>query len=53
MRLTSKIRGAEHHLTVPAHKSIRVGTLAQILGDVANYLNVTEGKVAEYLFGHG
>jgi len=34
MRLTTTERG-EHHVTVPAHDPLRVGTVAGILGDVA------------------
>lgn len=52
IRLTSRMQGSEHHVTVPAHDSIRVGTLSQILGDIAAYLNVSKEKVAEDLFEH-
>lgn len=38
MRLTSSLQGYEHHLTVPDHGDLRVGTLRAILGDVAGYL---------------
>jgi predicted RNA binding protein YcfA (HicA-like mRNA interferase family) len=30
MRLTSTHRGDEHHITIPRHKSLRVGTLIPI-----------------------
>lgn len=33
MRLTTR-RGGEHHVTVPDHASLRIGTLAGILADV-------------------
>jgi predicted RNA binding protein YcfA (HicA-like mRNA interferase family) len=29
MRVTSKAQGKEHHVTVPAHKQLKVGTLGQ------------------------
>jgi predicted RNA binding protein YcfA (HicA-like mRNA interferase family) len=32
IRLTSSATGAEHHVTVPAHREIRVGTLTQFSG---------------------
>ena len=51
MRLTSTRKGREHHLTIPAHKQLSVGTLAQILMDAASYLQVTREQVAEDLFG--
>ena len=51
MRLTSAIKNFEHHLTIPAHKQLSVGTLAQILTDAASYLEVTKEQLAEDLFG--
>jgi predicted RNA binding protein YcfA (HicA-like mRNA interferase family) len=35
-RLTTS-EGGEHHLTIPAHDALRIGTLAGILGDMAGY----------------
>lgn len=51
IRLTSNTKGAEHHVTIPNHKQIRVGTLAQILGDVAAYLDLTREELTTQLFG--
>jgi predicted RNA binding protein YcfA (HicA-like mRNA interferase family) len=51
MRLTSKSRGTEHHVTIPAHDPIRVGTLSQILSDVAAYLDISRDELSEKLFG--
>jgi predicted RNA binding protein YcfA (HicA-like mRNA interferase family) len=50
IRLTSAIKNREHHLTIPAHKQLRVGTLAQILTDAAAYLEITREQLAEDLF---
>jgi hypothetical protein len=50
MRLTTHERG-EHHLTIPAHAALRVGTLASILGDVATHFDTTRDDVAKRLFG--
>lgn len=50
MRLTTSERG-EHHVTVPAHGALRVGTLAGILGDVAVHFELTRDEVAKRLFG--
>ncbi|MEO0076450.1 MAG: type II toxin-antitoxin system HicA family toxin [candidate division WOR-3 bacterium] len=50
MRLTSTIKG-EHHLTIPKHKPIKVGTLNNILSDVADYLKKDKQKLIEELFG--
>ena len=40
MRLTSNYLGYEHHVTIPRHNPLRVGTLNQILDEVANYLGI-------------
>lgn len=36
VRVTTSVRG-EHHVTVPSHSPIRVGTLRAILKDVAEH----------------
>jgi predicted RNA binding protein YcfA (HicA-like mRNA interferase family) len=50
MRLTT-IRGGEHHVTIPRHKSLRVGTLSAILRDVAEHLGIPRQTLLEDLFG--
>ncbi len=40
MRLTSNYLGYEHHVTIPRHDPLRVGTLSNILDNVANYLGM-------------
>jgi len=50
IRVTSKLRSSEHHVTIPAHKPLKVGTLAEILGDVAKYLDLTREELVEQLF---
>jgi predicted RNA binding protein YcfA (HicA-like mRNA interferase family) len=49
--LTSSAKGAVHHMTVPAHKEIRVGTLHMILREVAAYLDMEQAELLEELFG--
>ncbi len=51
LRLTSTQAGAEHHVTIPRHRSLRVGTLHGILTDVAVYLGMSRDELAERLFG--
>ena len=51
IRLTSSAKGVEHHVTVPAHKEIRVGTLHAILRDVAAYLELELAQLLDELFG--
>lgn len=49
MRLTTTVHG-EHHLTIPRHDPLRVGTLAAILGDVAAHFQTTREEIAVKLF---
>jgi predicted RNA binding protein YcfA (HicA-like mRNA interferase family) len=51
IRVTSKFKGAEHHVTIPAHKQLKVGTLAEILSDVASYLGLPREQLTQQLFG--
>lgn len=53
IRLTSTSMGLEHHLTIPDHDSLRVGTLSGILQDVASYLGISKAELIEILFGSG
>ena len=41
----------EHHITVPRHKNLRVGTLSAILADVASYLEISRENLVQTLFG--
>ena len=50
MRLTSTVMGTTHHVTIPAHKELAVGTLNQILKDVATYLERDSTTFVEELF---
>ncbi len=50
MRLTTT-QGGEHHVTMPSHGSLRVGTLSAILRDVAERLNFPKQTLVETLFG--
>ncbi|MEX2706745.1 MAG: type II toxin-antitoxin system HicA family toxin [Candidatus Freyrarchaeum guaymaensis] len=50
MRLTTTLRG-EHHITIPKHKSLKVGTLNSILADVAAHLEIDKTALMKELFG--
>jgi hypothetical protein len=50
MRLTSHFMGHDRSVTIPAHKQLKIGTLAAILGGVANYLEITREDLARNLF---
>ena len=50
LRLTTTQRG-EHHVTVPRHDSLKLGTLAGILGDVAEHFGLSRDEVVAQVFG--
>lgn len=41
---------SDHHITIPRHESLRVGTLSWILRDVADHLGMTKDELIEQLF---
>ena len=45
VRLTRKSDRGAHHLTVPLHKNIRVGTLNKIFTDVAAHLKISKQEL--------
>lgn len=48
IRLTTFKQG-EHHVTIPRHKPLRVGTLNAVLRDVADHLGVTRDELIRSL----
>ena len=50
LRLTTQ-RGGEHHVTIPAHEALRVGTLAAVLDMVAGHIGIERTALVEELFG--
>lgn len=51
IRVTWKVESGERHVTIPAHKQLKVGTLSGILGDVAAHLGLSREQLIEQLFG--
>jgi len=51
MRLTSTSKGFEHHITIPSHKPLKVGTLDNIVNEIAAYLEIERQKLVQELFG--
>jgi len=49
LRLTADLP-SQHHVTIPAHGSLRVGTLAGILGDIASHLGIERDELLRRLF---
>jgi predicted RNA binding protein YcfA (HicA-like mRNA interferase family) len=42
---------SQHHVTIPNHNPLRIGTLSNILGDVAAHLRTSREELAQRLFG--
>ena len=49
MRLTTQTKG-EHHLTIPAHTPLKLGTLNSILRDVSSHLKMDRNQLLSELF---
>ena len=49
MRLTT-IEGGEHHVTIPQHDPLRVGTMAGILNDVAEHFGLSRDELMRKIF---
>ncbi len=50
IRLTTVSNG-EHHITIPNHNPLKIGTLSSIIGDVAIHFKQSKEEIAEKLFG--
>lgn len=50
IRLTALIDSHEHHITIPNHSPIKIGTLNNILNEVALYNKITKDEVIRKLF---
>ena len=49
IRLTTEQQG-EHHITIPQHNPLRIGTLSAILGDIAEHFELSRDAIAKKLF---
>jgi len=50
IRLKSSLRGTDHHVTIPAHHTLKLGTLNAIISGVATYLKVDRARLLQELF---
>jgi predicted RNA binding protein YcfA (HicA-like mRNA interferase family) len=46
----STIEHGQHHITIPAHTPMKVGTLAAILSDVESHHKLARERLLKYLF---
>ena len=49
IRLTTS-RNSTHHITIPDHRPVKVGTLSGILGDIAAHHQMTRDELLALLF---
>ncbi len=49
LRLTTN-RGGTHHITIPKHNPLKVGTLNGIINDIASHQKKSKKQVMEDLF---
>jgi hypothetical protein len=45
------MRNGEHHVTIPNHAPLRVGTLNSVLNDVSAHLRLKKDVLVRELFG--
>jgi predicted RNA binding protein YcfA (HicA-like mRNA interferase family) len=50
IRITTQQNG-EHHVTIPNHSPLKIGTLSSILSEVAAHLGKTKDELIKQLFG--
>jgi predicted RNA binding protein YcfA (HicA-like mRNA interferase family) len=50
IRLTTKIKGEHHSITIPRHKSLKIGTFNSILNDISEHLGIKKQILIEELF---
>lgn len=50
IRISTQINGA-HHITIPDHKPLRIGTVSSLLTDVCNHLKLPKEELINKLFG--
>ena len=49
IRLTTQENG-QHHVTIPAHDPLKIGTLNAILRNVAEHFSLTKDELLERIF---
>ena len=50
IRLVSTYQQTEHKITIPDHQSTKIGTLNNILNDIAEYLKISKQELINELF---
>ena len=50
IRLTTEQNG-QHHITIPNHDPLKIGTLSAILNDISTHFNKTRDQLLQEFFG--
>jgi predicted RNA binding protein YcfA (HicA-like mRNA interferase family) len=50
IRLTSQQLAQEHHITIPNHDPIKIGTLNKIFHDISESLKISKEKLIQQLW---
>jgi predicted RNA binding protein YcfA (HicA-like mRNA interferase family) len=50
IRITTEQKG-QHHITIPNHDPLKIGTLSSIIADIAEHFGKTKNQLLEELFG--
>ncbi|MBX2900855.1 MAG: type II toxin-antitoxin system HicA family toxin [Cyclobacteriaceae bacterium] len=51
IRLTCVLSIGEHHLTIPNHNPIKIGTLSAILSDISRFHKISKEELINKIFG--
>jgi predicted RNA binding protein YcfA (HicA-like mRNA interferase family) len=49
--LTCKKGAQEHHITIPAHSPLKIGTLNAILEDITSFFAIEKEELIHQIFG--
>jgi predicted RNA binding protein YcfA (HicA-like mRNA interferase family) len=50
IRLTTSKNG-QHHITIPNHNPLKIGTLSSIIADIAQHFDKTKEEILQELLG--
>lgn len=50
IRMTCSLPQGEHHITIPNHNPIKIGTLAAILSDISSFHKISKEELINKIF---
>jgi predicted RNA binding protein YcfA (HicA-like mRNA interferase family) len=51
LRLSCNLPSGEHHITIPNHDPIKIGTLSSILSDISQAHKISKQELINKIFG--